>query len=369
MALDERKLKILQAIITDYIATAEPVGSRTIAKKYDLGVSSATIRNEMSDLEEMGFIIQPHASSGRIPSDAGYRLYVDSIMMQKKKLDDYDKKMVSGLIGRNINQIQYLMDETAKLISKMTNYTTIFSEPVVKNTKLNKIKFMSLNESELMVIIAAEGNIIKNKIAKVMYMPDDNRLDELSKVVSDILHGQVIESVSQDKIDDIYRELNGYGEIISLLRESIDEMAKSVSSERFHLSGTNNMLAFPEFSDIEKAKSLFKTLEKEDTLSNLLSDGKKNGELQIYIGNESGIEEMKDCSIVTTTYQFGGNITGTIGILGPTRMDYSQVVSVLNGMVDNIEDVLNNLESGKKDESSYSDNEKKMRKGKKKDNS
>ena len=266
MALDERKLKILQAIITDYIATAEPVGSRTIAKKYDLGVSSATIRNEMSDLEEMGFIIQPHASSGRIPSDAGYRLYVDSIMKQKKKLDDYDKKMVSGLIGRNINQIQYLMDETAKLISKMTNYTTIFSEPVVKNTKLNKIKFMSLNESELMVIIAAEGNIIKNKIAKVMYMPDDNRLDELSKVVSDILHGQVIESVSQDKIDDIYRELNGYGEIISLLRESIDEMVKSVSSERFHLSGTNNMLAFPEFSDIEKAKSLFKTLEKEDAL-------------------------------------------------------------------------------------------------------
>ena len=255
------------------------------------------------------------------------------------------------------------MDETAKLISKMTNYTTIFSEPIVKNTKLNKVKFMSLNDSELMVIIAAEGNIIKNKIAKVQYMPDEDSLDELSRVVSDILHGQVIESVSQDKIDDIYRELNGYGEIISLLRESVDEMAQSVSSGEFHLSGTNNMLAFPEFSDIEKAKSLFKTLEKKDTLSKLLSDGGKNGELQIYIGNESGIEEMKDCSIVTTTYRFGDNITGTIGILGPTRMDYSQVVSVLNGMVENIEDVLDNLEKGKdKNSDSTSKKPKRIRK-------
>lgn len=349
MALDERKLKILQAIITDYIATAEPVGSRTIAKKYDLGISSATIRNEMSDLEEMGFIIQPHASSGRIPSDLGYRLYVDKIL-RRQKLCDEDKKIVNTMINRNVNQIQYLMDETARLISKMTNYTAIFSEPVVKNTKINKIRFMSLNDTDFMIIMAAEGNVIRNKIVSVNYMPNEYTLYELSTVITDLMHGEIIENINQDTVDKLFSELNGYDEIASLLMSFIDELSKSSGMGKLHFSGTNNMLAFPEFSDVEKAKSLFKTLEKTDSLTNLLSDN-KGGDLQIYIGNETGIEEMKDCSIVTTTYEFGDNITGTIGILGPTRMDYSQVVSVLSSMVENIEGVLNDLEDKKKDDS------------------
>lgn len=350
MSLDERKLKILQAIITDYIATAEPVGSRTIAKKYDLGVSSATIRNEMSDLEEMGFIIQPHASSGRIPSDLGYRLYVDR-MLKQQKLGDEDKKIVNTMINRNVNQIEYLMNETARLISKMTNYTTIFSEPVVKNTTFNKVRFMSLNDKDLMIIIAAEGNVIRNKIVTLNYMPDEDRLYEISRVISDKLHGQIIENIDTSLVDRLYDELNGYDEIVSLLMDFIDEIGKSSGMGKLHFSGTNNILAFPEFSDVEKAKSLFKTLEKTDSLSNLLAEN-TGKDMQVYIGNETGIEEMKDCSIVTTTYEFGDNITGTIGILGPTRMDYSQVVSVLNSMVENIEDVLTNLDDKKnKDDS------------------
>lgn len=345
MSLDERKLKILQAIITDYIATAEPVGSRTIAKKYDLGVSSATIRNEMSDLEEMGFIIQPHASSGRIPSDLGYRLYVDR-MLKQQKLGDEDKKIVNTMINRNVNQIEYLMNETARLISKMTNYTTIFSEPVVKNTTFNKVRFMSLNDKDLMIIIAAEGNVIRNKIVSLHYMPDEDRLYEISRVISDKLHGQIIENIDTALVDQLYNDLNGYDEIVSFLMDFIDEIGKSSGMGKLHFSGTNNILAFPEFSDVEKAKSLFKTLEKTDSLSNLLAEN-TGKDMQVYIGNETGIEEMKDCSIVTTTYEFGDNITGTIGILGPTRMDYSQVVSVLNSMVENIEGVLTNLDDKK----------------------
>ncbi len=348
MSLDERKLKILQAIITDYIATAEPVGSRTIAKKYNLGISSATIRNEMSDLEEMGFIIQPHASSGRIPSDLGYRLYVDRMLKQHKLKDD-EKKIVGSVINRNINQIQYLMDETARLISKMTNYTAIFSEPALKNTTLNKINFMSLNETDIMIIIAADGNIIRNKIVSVNYMPEEDILYEISRVVTAEFHGQGIENIDQIAIDKLYRELNGYGELVSLLMDFIQEIAESSNMGKIHFSGTNNILTFPEFSDIEKAQSLFKTLEKTDALSSLLA-GNAGSDMQIYIGNETGIEEMKDCSIVTTTYDFGNNITGTIGILGPTRMDYSQVVSVLKSMAGNIEDVINNI--NKDDENS-----------------
>ena len=299
----------------------------------------------MSDLEEMGFIIQPHASSGRIPSDLGYRLYVDR-MLKQQKLGDEDKKIVNTMINRNVNQIEYLMNETARLISKMTNYTTIFSEPVVKNTTFNKVRFMSLNDKDLMIIIAAEGNVIRNKIVSLHYMPDEDRLYEISRVISDKLHGQIIENIDTALVDQLYNDLNGYDEIVSLLMDFIDEIGKSSGIGMHHFSGTNNILAFPEFSDVEKAKSLFKTLEKTDSLSNLLAEN-TGKDMQVYIGNETGIEEMKDCSIVTTTYEFGDNITGTIGILGPTRMDYSQVVSVLNSMVENIEGVLTNLDDKK----------------------
>ena len=348
--LDDRKVTILKAIIKTYLETGEPVGSRTISKYSDLKLSSATIRNEMSDLEEMGFIIQPHASSGRIPTDLGYRLYVDR-MLKQQKLGDEDKKIVNTMINRNVNQIEYLMNETARLISKMTNYTTIFSEPVVKNTTFNKVRFMSLNDKDLMIIIAAEGNVIRNKIVSLHYMPDEDRLYEISRVISDKLHGQIIENIDTALVDQLYNDLNGYDEIVSLLMDFIDEIGKSSGMGKLHFSGTNNILAFPEFSDVEKAKSLFKTLEKTDSLSNLLAEN-TGKDMQVYIGNETGIEEMKDCSIVTTTYEFGDNITGTIGILGPTRMDYSQVVSVLNSMVENIECVLTNLDDKKNKEGS-----------------
>lgn len=344
MSLNDRKIKILQAIINDYIQTAEPVGSRTIAKKYDLGISSATIRNEMSDLEEMGFIIQPHASSGRIPSDMGYRLYVDSLM-QERDLDEKEIGFLNSMINKNIDHIEYLMDETAKMLSAMTNYTTIFSEPVMKSTKVKKISLMSLEDNKLMVIIACEGNVVKSDVVDVKYMPDDDRLYEISRVFSACLCGQDMENISEDIIHKLKEELKYYDEIVEEVLGVIEHTVNSSNKAQFRLSGANNMLAYPEFSDVEKAKTLFQTLEKKDTLSNLLSDkGNDANDVQIYIGNESGIEEMKDCSIVTTTYKFGNNMTGTIGILGPTRMDYSQVVSVLNGMVKNIENVLDNLD-------------------------
>ena len=343
MSLSERKIKILQAIINDYIATAEPVGSRTIAKKYDFGLSSATIRNEMSDLEEMGFIIQPHASSGRIPSDLGYRLYVDSLMQQRDLVEN-EKSFLHGIVADNINQIEYLMEETAKMLSAMTNYTTIISEPIIKSTRLKKIQFMSLDEKNVMIIIAAEGNIVKNHLAKVDYLPNDDELYSISCVVNQYLEGQIMGSIDSEAVKMLYRNLPGYDDLITATLRAVEKTVKSAENLQLHLSGAKNILAFPEFSDVQKAKSLMQTLEDKESLKNLLSAQTVGGEdLQIYIGNENGIEEMRDCSIITTSYKFADNITGTIGILGPTRMNYSQVVSVLNGMVKNIEVVVKNL--------------------------
>ncbi len=347
MALNERKIKILQAIINDYIATAEPVGSRTIAKKYDLGISSATIRNEMSDLEEMGFIIQPHASAGRIPSDLGYRLYVDRLM-QHKELDDSEQVYLQNVINRNISRIDYLMEETARAVSMMTKYTSIISEPVVVKTKLKQIRLIPLDEHSVMLIIATEENFIKNHILKVNNALSDEEIYRASNKINVILKGHTLEDINQDTVGELSYALSEHSDLIHPLLRAIAQTIRSAENVQVHLSGTKNILTFPEFSDVQKAKSLFQTLEERDVLVTLLGET-ADSDMEILIGNENSIEEMKDCSIIKTTYKVGDNTHGTIGVIGPTRMDYSQVVSVLNSMVKNIERVLKFIADGKND--------------------
>ncbi len=351
MALNDRKIKILQAIIHDYIATAEPVGSRTIAKKYDFGLSSATIRNEMSDLEEMGFIIQPHASAGRIPSDMGYRLYVDSLMQQRELVDN-EKFVLQSIVEANVNQIEYLMEETARILSAATNYTTIISEPVSKNKNIKKIQVISLDEKTIMVIVISDGNIVKNHISRVEYLPEEKELFDISCAISEMLEGELMESINEKVIEKLYEDFSGYHEIVELVLKAIEKTAKESENLQFHLSGAKNILTFPEFSDVQKAKTLIQTLEEKEILQGLLSARPEQaGDIQIYIGNETGIDEMKDCSVITKNYKFADNIQGSIAILGPTRMNYSQVVSVLNGMVKNIEDVVARINSEKNNDS------------------
>lgn len=351
VSLNDRKIKILNAIINDYIATAEPVGSRTIAKKYDMGISSATIRNEMSDLEEMGFIVQPHASAGRIPSDMGYRLYVDRLM-KHKELAENDQEFLKSIVSTNISRIDFLMEETAKALSLLTRYTTIISEPVVKRTNLKQIRFMPLDNDSIMLIIATEENYIKNHIIKIKDIPefqaDDDILYDISKSINNILKGLSLDEINNETIRELKLCLGEGSGIIEPLIKAVTSTMVSAESVQVHLSGTKNILAFPEFSDMQKAKSLFQTLEEKDVLVTLLGEN-LGSDLQILIGNENSIQEMKDCSIITTSYKLGGNTRGNIGILGPTRMDYSQVVSVLNGMVKNIEKVLKTLADGKND--------------------
>ena len=339
MALNDRKIQILQAIINDYIATAEPVGSRTIAKKYNLGISSATIRNEMSDLEEMGFIIQPHASAGRIPSDLGYRLYVDRLM-QKRELKQEEQQLLRSVVTRNISQIDYLMEETAKAISMLTNYTTLISEPVSKGAKLKQIRLLPLDSESVVLVIATDGNYIKNHVLKLSVVPEEQKLFDMGRCINNILKGCTWEDIDERVVAVLEKE--------PMLLSAIEKTTKGAQNIQVHLSGTKNILAFPEFSDIQRAKSLFQTLEQKDVLITLLEE-QKNDDMQILIGSENTLQSIKDCSVITTTYKMGDGTRGTIGILGPTRMDYSQVVSVLNSMVKNIENVLQVLTDKKND--------------------
>lgn len=346
MILNERKIRILEAIINDYIETAEPIGSRTIAKKYDLGVSSATIRNEMSDLEELGLIVQPHTSSGRVPSSKGYRLYVDRLM-NRRELTKEQSEFLQDVITQNINQIDYLMKQTAKALSAMTKYTTVVSEPKTKKAAVKHVQLVPLDEKSVIAVIVTDNKVIKNHVINIDNVPEIEGLNKISNVVNDIIKSYPPEQIKRDMNKDLSESLGEYEELIKAVFKAVFEVIREEEDVSFYTSGVNNILDFPEFADLEKAKSLFKALEEKETLIDLLDKNANtnDSQIQILIGDENDTELLKDCSIIKTKYNVG-NAVGTIGIIGPTRMDYAQTVAVLNAIVKNINDVIKALSSG-----------------------
>ena len=300
----------------------------------------------MSDLEEMGFILQPHASSGRIPSDMGYRLYVDHLM-QKKELGEEEQRYLQSIISRDISQIDFLMEETAKALSVLTNYTTIISEPKGQRTRMKQIRLIPLDSASVLLVIATEGNFIKNHVIKMGCVPTEEKIFDIGFCLNRLLQGCALREIDTLLVARMQEELWEYRELLPPILKAIETTMRSAEKVQLHMSGTKNILAFPEFADIQKAKSLFQALEEKDVLVTLLEES-KNNDLQVLIGSENTVQSMQDCSVITATYKMGDNTRGTIGIVGPTRMDYSQVISVLNGMVQNIEKVLKNLSDGDK---------------------
>ena len=337
MQLDDRKMKILQAIIRNYLETGEPVGSRTISKYTDLNLSSATIRNEMADLEELGYIVQPHTSAGRVPSDAGYRLYVDTMMEEKQREVD---EMKEELLEKE-NRLDHLLKQTAKLLAVNTNYATIVSAPLIHRNKLKFIQLSKVSAAQVLAVIVVEGNVIKNTILDIKDEISDETMLKLNILLNTHLNGLSIDEINLAMISSLKQQAGIHSEIIS---EVIDAVAESIHDEEeleIYTSGANNIFKYPELSDNEKASELINTLEEKQVLNELvqgaLADGNSNG-IQVYIGKESSIQTMKDCSIVTATYDLGEGMKGTIGIIGPKRMDYDKVV-------DNLKKVMHQLDS------------------------
>ena len=347
MILNERKIKILEAIINDYIATAEPIGSRTIAKKYDLGISSATIRNEMSDLEELGFIIQPHTSSGRVPSDRGYRLYVDRLL-RFRELTEAELSFLRSTVAQNIDHIEYLMRQTAKALTMLTNYTTVVSEPKSQEVKIKHVQVIPFDDTSVITVVVTNNKVVKNNIMKVDHAPDTDILNQISGIVNKAFKEFSFEEIISKKAYSQF--LNSpYGKIIDDVFVSVIKTVGQERDMRVYTSGVNNILDFPEFSDIDKAKSVFKALEEKDMLISILEgDGSHSdfGNIKILIGNENSLEQLKDCSIIKTDYKYGENSYGSIGIIGPTRMNYAQVIPVLNSIVKSINDVIRAFSDG-----------------------
>ncbi|CEP79440.1 heat-inducible transcriptional repressor HrcA [Paraclostridium sordellii] len=330
--LNERKLNILKAIVKDYIDTAEAVGSRTLSKKYELGISAATIRNEMADLEEMGYLIQPHTSSGRIPSEKGYKLYVDSLM-KEYELNTVEKHLIEESINKNMKYMNNLIHETSKLISKLTNYTTIAVTKNVSNLQnIKHIQLVGLDEKSIVLIIVTEKGEIKNTTISTNTYIDQAKLNLISDKLTRKLAGKNICEIDEEFLNYIKYEIAENSLIIDKLVESLNfGIEKNETS--ISLSGATNIFNFPEFSDVVRAKTFLTMLEEKDNISNMLkSKGIQKENLNIIIGSDNQCEVAQDCSIITATYNIDKDVVGKISLIGPTRMDYAKVYSILNYM-------------------------------------
>ena len=340
MELDERKIKILNSIIQTYLITGEPVGSRTISKYTDLNLSSATIRNEMSDLEDLGYIVQPHTSAGRIPSDKGYRFFVDNLM--KEKIAEVDE--MKDVLIEKADKLDHLLKNVAKLLAVNTNYATMISAPQYKRNKLKFIQLSRVEENQLLVVVMLEGNLIKNRLIEVDERVSEDEVAKLNILINTFLQGLNLQEINMELIQRMKVQAEGYGQIIGHIIDAIAVVIQEEDDLEIYTSGATNLLKYPELGDREKASELLYTMEEKKALSELIVDQEDSGEenknpIQIYIGSESPVSTMKDCSIVTATYELEEGVQGTIGIIGPKRMDYKKVVGNLQTMMNQLDDI------------------------------
>jgi heat-inducible transcriptional repressor len=338
MQMDERKRKILRAIVLDYIATAEPIGSRTIARKFDLGVSPATIRNEMADLEELGFIEQPYTSAGRIPSDAGYRYFVDCLM-DTQTLSDEDKELIERESSKKILEIQEVVSHTSKLLSELTNLTSIVLGPHKGKGTFGKMHFLPYQSGQVIMVIVKENGVVENHIIDVGENLTAEDLQKVADVFNQKMRGYSFNQVKRSMLHEIYSELSRQRYLIDNAMEMLDAMLGDDEEEdRIYLGGTLNMLNQPEFRDLDKVKTLFKVFEENEPLKKLLIPRQEG--LNVTIGGENTLKEFRDCSVISATYKVNGRTIGAVGVLGPTRMNYAKVIAIVDFMTRSLTEVL-----------------------------
>ena len=339
--LDERKRKILKAIIKTYMETGEPVGSRTISKYADLNVSSATIRNEMSDLTDMGYIVQPHTSAGRIPSDKGYRLYVDALM--KEKEDEIAE--IRDLMIEKTDKMDKVLKQVAKVLAANTNYATMISVPQYSGNKLKFVQLSRVNPLQLVAVVVSDNNVIHNQIIDLDEEMDDQTILKLNLLLNTNLNGVPIQDINLGMIARLKEQAGMHSEIVATVLDAVaDTIHVDEEDMEIYTSGATNIFKYPELADKTKASELISAFEEKQQLVDLvkehMSDTENTG-VQVYIGDEMPIQTMRDCSVVTATYELGSGMRGTIGIIGPKRMDYENVVDRLKTLKVQIDALIN----------------------------
>lgn len=343
--LDERKLKVLNAIINSYIISAEPIGSRTISKKYDLGVSSATIRNEMSDLEDLGYLNKPYTSSGRVPSDKAYRLYVDTLINQiksKNSLNNNIRTKVKKHLLKEVREIDQLIQNAAKILSGITSYTALALAPQFKQSTLRHIQLISIDNNKVLVVIVSDSGMVKNTIFRVENKVSEEQLSIISNFLNEKLKGLTLEEMSNEIDTVVFKEIYEFKNIIKNIIPIVNQSMEEMESVELYADGITNIFNFPEYSDLAKAKTFLSFIEDKDSVANMMLNNTFK-DFEISIGNENICEEIKDCSLITATYKLNGKTIGKIGVIGPTRMDYITVISAVKLLSINLNEIIDSF--------------------------
>ncbi len=343
MELTERKLKILQAIISDYVKTAEPVGSRTISKKYDLGISPATVRNEMADLEEMGYLTHPHTSAGRVPSDMAYRLYVNALM-EKKELSREEKNVISERLKSNVNEFEKTIEHAASLLSEITNLTSFALTPTKDDDSLKFINLLPVDEKTIVLMIVSESGKISNTALNVKVPYSEENLQLLAKTMTYNYKGKTISEVlTNNIIENFESDIAAMSGLAQDVMPNFMRTLEDMLNVNLYMEGLTNIFDIPEYNDLQKAKSFIEMLsQKEDFTKKLIE--REDGVI-VTIGEENADDIMNDCALITASYHVDGKLVGKIGVIGPTRMKYSEVTSIIEYLTDNLNDTFK-LESG-----------------------
>lgn len=334
LELSARKLKILQAIINDYVQSAEPVGSRSLAKNYDLGVSPATIRNEMSDLEDMGYLTHPHTSAGRIPSDKAYRLYVNSLM-EKEVLTAQEKRAIRNRMKVDMNEFDMTVKHAASLLSEITKLASFVITPQASQDVLRFIKLMPLDDDSVVLMIIAESGNIINQTLKVGVPYTDDALEILSKSMTYRYKGRTIDDVLKSQVaNDAGNDIEAMSALMNNVMPEFMRSLEDMLNVNLYMEGLTNIFNIPEYSNIDRARSFLELVSKRDEFARDMLQ--RDEGMIVTIGSENRDEDMRDSTLITATYHVNGRLVGKMGVIGPTRMRYSKVTAIMEYLTDNL---------------------------------
>ncbi|MGI6615260.1 MAG: heat-inducible transcriptional repressor HrcA [Dethiobacteria bacterium] len=340
MELNERKKRILYAVVANHIQTAEPVGSRTVARAYRIGLSSATIRNEMADLEEMGYLEQPHTSAGRIPSQKGYRYYVDNLMGDGQLTEEEELSISRSLGLEKMREIEQIIANAVKVLSSVTNQTSLIMGPQFQKSTFQQMRILPLDDRRGLVVLITDSGFIKNKVIELDQSLSPAELHQVVTYLNQKLYGLTIDQVTTSLINELKRDLFRRLEILEQAFILLEESLREERQARVFLGGTTHILTQPEFKSVQKVHQMLSLFEQEALLFEILEQDLAKDDIVVRIGTENKYEDIQECTLITAAYKIDRRILGSVGVIGPTRMDYQWVIAVLRRLVDQLNQTL-----------------------------
>ncbi len=341
-SMDERKMRILEAVTDDYISTAEPVGSRAIARRYNLGISPATIRNEMADLEESGYLEQPHTSAGRIPSQKGYRFYVDFIM-KAKGISSEERQRIQHELEKKRREVDLLIEETAHILAQLSRYAAFVLSPMCKAGAFKRLELIPVDDRAVLVVLIVDPGLVKTHLVATARQLARSHLDSIASFLNSRLRNVPLSKMGSSLLRDVKAELDEYGTFLDAALDAVARSLEPSREEQVYTDGQMYILEQPEFRDVAKARAVLELLGEEDAVYELLASTVDARDLRVVIGRESAIPGMSDCSMVSAPYEVCGVPMGALGVLGPTRMHYSRVVALVEIVAESLGDVLTRM--------------------------